>query len=122
MTLAADGCVLHGFRIMNSGIGFAGVLSESNYNRIFQNVIVDNHEGLYLNYSSHNVILANNISYNRNENIYIFGGAHNIIGRNLIGLMAGPYGILARNSQRNFIFRNEIVYVGIYRYNSSWDK
>lgn len=122
VTITADGCLLSGFTVTNSGTGFVGVAIESDNNRVFRNTITGNHEGIHLNYSSNNIILANNISYNRNENIYVVGGAHNIIIRNTIGLMGGAYGILARHSQRNLIASNELACVGICLYNSSWNR
>ena len=78
ITLAADGCTLEGFVIMNSGNPHAGVFVVSNSNAIIGNTIVDNRGyGIHLNNSRDNSIWGNNVSANGFSGISLQNSAFN---------------------------------------------
>jgi parallel beta-helix repeat protein len=63
-SLSADGALIKGFTMRNSG-SYAGIVLSSDYNTIFANSLTNNGYGIYLNDSSnYNSILQNKIGYN----------------------------------------------------------
>ncbi|MBW9222725.1 right-handed parallel beta-helix repeat-containing protein [Methanothermococcus sp. SCGC AD-155-C09] len=128
----ADGVIIEGFRIRNSGRSwpYAGIKVNSDSNNITNNNISNNECGIYvynssnngiidnnilnnslsvkLRSSSNNSIIGNNISNNRYDGIYVYNSINNCIVDNSI-TSNNEYGIYVYNSSNNSIVDNSIT-------------
>lgn len=103
MTLSADGTVIEGFELINSGSSWmhAGILVESNNNTITKNSIHDNSiYGLVINNANNNIITNNKI-YNNTVGVGIFSSNETFITEN--DIISNEEGIEVRLSDRTTI-------------------
>jgi len=105
---------LSGLTIKNSGsnIHDVGLYIHSDFNNISNNIIKNNHEGIYLEGADNNIICFNEIIENYNVGdecgIYMRTSDYNIFSDNNIS--NNGYGIYLINNNNNNIFtRNEII-------------
>ena len=109
VNISADGVIVTGFKIQNSGnniLGSAGIQISSNYNAIFYNIICYNGEGIEIRDSESNTIMFNKIKWNDNDGIFV-SGLNNTIFENKI-LSNNHFGIFLYNSNYNTISNNLI--------------
>jgi parallel beta-helix repeat protein len=109
VTVTADWVNISGFTVQNSGDWRteAGFDLISNHNRIKDNIISNNGDGIELHESSENSISKNIISLNEEGGIDIDKSNYNIFMMNNI-FQNKYYGILVFNSNSNIITNNEI--------------
>jgi len=102
-------CTLYGNRIEGNSSGPGISLSDSEYNKVLNNTLLNNGHSIMLTQSSNNVIDGNNASYNFhgigmgdfcNNNTV----AHNVANYNNGGLL------LSNNSSNNLVIDNEFSY------------
>jgi len=114
--VSADGIVLEGFSLKNSGVGTAqpaGITVRSNDNTILNNTVTDNWNGISLYDSSGNIVKDNQASYNTWAGIYLENSTNNVIANNNFSSNAGRglirsgfAGIKLWNSSHNTIIEN----------------
>ena len=109
-TLKADGIRIKGFTITG---GWNGILISSNNNSISNNIISNNHYGIWLDYSNNNSISKNNISSNNNDGIALLHSNKNSILNNIIS-SNNRYGIRLYDSNSNTIKNNEFIDDGLF--------
>ena len=108
--VSANWVNVNGFRIINGGSNLhnAGIFVNSNYSKIYGNIIENNQgDGIRLEFSSHICIEGNIITDNFYSGIILQDSKNNIISSNNL---AGGYvgGIYLRFSSYNIIFDNHI--------------
>ncbi len=132
ISISSDSVTITGFTIQNSGDNQmepdAGIhIFCSNFNRISENVIKNNLEGIFLKASSNNIISKNIISNNNEDGIFIFDWTcNNTVSDNIISNNKGE-GIRSigdfenhhQNISGNTIENN--FGGGIYMVGSSWN-
>jgi nitrous oxidase accessory protein len=115
-TIGEDGVVLKGFEIRNSrGNPFelrAGIYVDSNDNRIEDNSVVDNENGIFIEGVNNNTVRGNWILNNK-YGIKIVSSKNNIINVNNISSSSdnrysNNQGLLLSNSSKNSLAGNEI--------------
>lgn len=103
ITIYADGVTVEGFTIQAS---LSGINILSSNNHIFNNSLVDNHYGIYLDNATENIINSNTLTSNC-YGIEVFNSAQNTIEHNQISL-SDDYGIVLLFSTENQILGNNI--------------
>jgi parallel beta-helix repeat protein len=116
--LSADGIVLEGFSLKNSGVGTAqpaGITVRSDDNAILNNTVTDSWNGISLWDSKGNVVRDNHVSYNTWAGIYLENSTNNVIANNNFSSNAGRglirsgfAGIHLWNSSHNTIIENVV--------------
>ena len=124
ITLNADGITIEGFTVRNSGSYWpdAGIEVVSNANKIAYNCITNNVYGIYLYYSSNNII-ENNTASNNSDGISLHYSSNNIIANNTAS--NNEYGISLDYSSNNKIYLNNFInntdQVHSYRSTNIWN-
>jgi parallel beta-helix repeat protein len=98
-----------GCTITNSNYGI-GLFASSSYNNIAENTLSANYYyGVYLEFSSNNDVIENNIATNNVDGLKLFAGSssNNIIGNNLTA--NGNNGIYIRASSNNILRNNRMA-------------
>jgi parallel beta-helix repeat protein len=122
---------ISGFRIKNSGDGYAGINLQSFYNNIIDNNIVENDYGVHIKHSSGNQIFTNNLQNNNdaisihNESFASFISNNNITQNQQIGIyidnlsnghviqkntiIGNIYGIIIKGISKSTTVRENII-------------
>jgi parallel beta-helix repeat protein len=122
---------ISGFRIKNSGDGYAGINLQSFYNNILDNNIVENDYGIHIKHSSGNQIFTNNLQNNNdaisihNESFASFISNNNITQNQQIGIyidklsnghviqkntiIGNIYGIIIKGISKSTTVRENII-------------
>jgi parallel beta-helix repeat protein len=124
ITITANDCTITGFNLTDGGSHpnwpAAGIWIKSNGNRIEDNIIHDNREGICLSDANNNIIISNHIYSNENDGITLgdsssSGSHYNNISKNNIS-SNGEYGIGMWQSSFNNISMNTISKNGFESY------
>jgi nitrous oxidase accessory protein len=110
ITITANNVYVKGFTIKGSGSGmFLGgiLITHSDRNRISQNKITNNYDGISIRFSSHNIISDNLIFSNTNDGIGLHSSTNNTISTNTIFLNDNS-GVGFYVSSNNIIYDNTI--------------
>jgi len=108
ITLNADGISIEGFTVRNSSWPNAGINVYSSNNRITDNNISNNDDGIRLSHSNNNRITDNNISNNWNGIYLYYSSNNNSITDNNIS-SNNRYGIFLLDSSNNRIYLNNFI-------------
>ena len=120
INISGNGTIIQDL-IINGSTGNAGIyINNSTDNQILRNNITSSLNGIYLYNSTENVISVNNISNNSVNGILISAGSDNTISGNKLTSSASA-GISIQNSNNNKVYSNTISsnQDGIYLNNSS---
>lgn len=102
----ADDVTIMNFSIVNSARYFSGVYVVSSDNKITNNLIYDNYDGILMDNTNNNYICNNRIFRNYDRNIRIEFSDNGKVFSNYIG--SGGYGIYLWSSSENRIYDNVI--------------
>ncbi len=129
VTLAADGCTVEGFVVINSGNPHAGISVDSDNNTITNNTVMNNRgfgihldrsrnnsirgnrvktngfSGISVQNSSNNEIASNSVVNNTRNGIDLFGSSSNVISDNVVGDNS-EHGIRLYRSDQNVLSSN----------------
>jgi parallel beta-helix repeat protein len=110
--VSAERVNITGFTIRNSGITYpaAAVNIESDSNRVFNNIFMDNFCSIRLRHSSGNVIMRNKINSNYGKGVTLEYSTDNLIMDNII--LKNTHGVFLFHSDNNIISRNHLGYIG----------
>ena len=110
ITLSADYITLEGFTITNSNLSLnnTGIKIISNYNIIYNNNIINNGRGIFLESSNHNTIIDNILVNNKKVGILLNSSNYNTIINNNIS--KNEWGIVFLSSHYSNITNNLIQF------------
>jgi len=101
--ISANGCLLHGFKVINAKV--AGIYIKSDHNNISNNDILSNFGDGMLILGDNNTILSNNVSHNYGIGFCIYDSNGNILSNNNASLNYRN-GICLYSSNNNKILNN----------------
>lgn len=104
--IEAKNCTLEGFTVKKSGAGFSGVMVLSSQNKITNNLLIDNYNGIYLKSCRNNVVSLNDIKKGE-HGIRLYNSSQNFILNNLIEGFSN--GISLEVSFSNRILNNTLI-------------
>ena len=108
--ISSDCVSISEFTIQNSGKsgGDSGIEIHSNYNMIFDNIIINNTVGMYLRDSNNNTVLKNTMFSNNDYGIYLHSSINNLIAHNAV--YYNRWGIFIYHSSSYNIVRSNAIF------------
>jgi parallel beta-helix repeat protein len=112
-SLTADRVTIQGFTIENSngggyGYTYGGLVVNSKYNTIIDNIITMNMNGVSLKDASYNTVTGNLVTGNSMGGIFVIDSSHNNISNNII-IDNFNQGVYVDDSKDNVIYGNNIT-------------